>query len=111
MWTAILRKVMSGSLWLVPTLLLAACGGGNAVVDVCVVALQEQLAGQSLELDKKTWAAAIKDDAEGIKFIESTVVVDKGLTNEAKRGFLCRVQTDPKHPNAKPTLILLQLGF
>lgn len=112
MWTPSLLKGSSRSLWLIPTLLLGACSGANnAVVDVCVEALQAQMVGSTFENDAKTWSAAIKDDAEGIKFIESSVLVDKGLTSEVKRGFLCRVQTDLKRPNDKPTLILLQIGF
>lgn len=91
---------------------LSACAGSvnDKVAKICIDAITAELNGQPFESDAKQFAAAVRADNEGIVVIESTVVVDKGLTSEVKRGFMCRVQTDPAG-KTEPSLILLQLGF
>lgn len=93
--------------------LLSGCGGGinNAIVETCSEGITQQLTGQSFAKDKAKWIKLIKEEGQGIFAIQSEVTVDKGLTSEASRGFLCRVQTDAKNPSANPSLILLQIGF
>ena len=93
--------------------LLSGCGGGikDAIVKTCSEGISKQLSGESFVKDTSKWLDTIKDEGEGIFSIQSEVTVDKGLTSEVNRGFLCRVQTDAKDPSASPSLILLQIGF
>lgn len=100
-----------GVLWVAA--FLSGCGGGinDAIVETCSDGISQQMTGESFVKDKTKWLAALKDEGQGIFSIQSEVTVDKGLTSEASRGFLCRVQTDAKDPSASPTLILLQIGF
>jgi hypothetical protein len=93
-------------------LALAGCGGSteSKVAKVCMDAIAAEIGNQPFEGNAKEFAAAIRQEDYGIVVIESTVTVDKGLTSETKRGFMCRVQTDPQG-KAAPSLILLQLGF
>jgi hypothetical protein len=88
------------------------CGGGRngAVARICIDAMKAEVGERSLEGDAGLFADSVREEGEGIVVIESTVVVDKGLTSEATRGFMCRVQTDPQG-KAAPSLILLQMGF
>ena len=90
----------------------AGCGGGRngEVARVCIDAMKAEMGDRSLEGDAGLFADSVREEGEGIVVIESTVVVDKGLTSEATRGFMCRVQTDPQG-KAPPSLILLQMGF
>lgn len=93
-------------------LALAGCGGSinDQVAKTCIEGIAAEIGDQPFERNAKLFASLARDEGEGIVVIESTVVVDKGLTSEKNRGFMCRVQTDPlgKTP---PALILLQLGF
>lgn len=93
-------------------LVLAGCGGSteSKVAKICIDAIAAEIGDQAFESDARQFASAIRSEGEGIVVIESTVLVDKGLTSETKRGFMCRVQTDPQG-KAAPSLILLQLGF
>lgn len=91
---------------------LSACGGSpnDQVAQTCMEGIAAQLGDQPFEGDAKQFAAAARDEGEGIVVIESTVIVDKGLTSEKTRGFSCRVQTDPQG-KSPPSLILLQVGY
>ncbi len=91
---------------------LTACGGSteSKVAQICINAIDSEIGDQPFESNAKQFASVIREEGEGIVVIESTVIVDKGLTSETKRGFMCRVQTDPQG-KAAPSLILLQLGF
>jgi len=110
--TSALARLRVSVLCVVVATGLSACGGGtrNQVASVCMEAIGAELGGQPFEGDPAQFAAASRDEGEGIVVIESTVIVDKGLTSEVKRGFMCRVQTDPQG-KAAPSVILLQLGF
>jgi hypothetical protein len=91
---------------------LSGCGGGinGQVAQVCMGALTTQLGAQPFEGDPKQFAKVARVEGEGIYVVESTIVVDKGLTSEVTRGFMCRVQTDPQG-KTEPSLILLQVGW
>lgn len=91
---------------------LTGCGGGtnDKVARICIDAISAEIGDHPFESDAKLFASLVRDEGEGVVVIESTVLVDKGLTSETNRGFMCRVQTDPQGKTA-PTLILLQLGF
>ena len=91
---------------------LSGCGGSteSKVAKICIDAIGAEIGDQPFESDAKQFASVVRTEGEGIVVIESTVIVDKGLTSETKRGFMCRVQTDPQG-KAAPSLILLQLGF
>ncbi len=107
-------KSRPGLAWiLIVSALLSGCGGGvkDHVVETCSEGITKQMSGESFVKDTSKWLAALKDEGEGIFSIQSQVIVDKGLTSEASRGFLCRVQIDANNPSASPSLILLQIGF
>jgi hypothetical protein len=88
---------------------ISGCGGSvnSQVADLCMSDLTAQL-GATFEGDAKQFAKVAHDEGEGIYVIESTILIDKGLTSETTREFMCRVQTDPAG-KAAPTIILLQL--
>ena len=92
--------------------LLSACGGSlnDQVAGICMDAIVKELGDQTVERDTSRLAGLVRDDVPGIVVIESTILVDKGLTSEVSRGFRCRVQTDPTG-KTPPSLILLQYGF
>lgn len=96
----------------VASLGLSGCGGGNnhKVAKVCIDGVAAQLGDQPFESDAKLFASLVREEGEGIVVVESTIIVDKGLTSEVSRGFMCRVQTDPQG-KTPPSLILLQIGF
>ena len=91
---------------------LSGCGGGvnDKVAQVCIEGIAAEIGDHPFESDAKKFASMVREEGEGIVVVESTIVVDKGLTSEVTRGFMCRVQTDPQG-KAAPSLILLQLGF
>jgi hypothetical protein len=88
---------------------ISGCGGNvnSQVADLCMSDLSSQL-GATFEGDAKQFADVARNEGEGIFVIESTILIDKGLTSETTREFMCRVQTDPTG-KAAPTIILLQL--
>jgi hypothetical protein len=91
---------------------LTGCGGStNAqVARICIEGIAAEIGDHPFESDAGLFASLVREEGEGIVVIESTIIVDKGLTSEKTRGFMCRAQTDPQGKSA-PTLILLQLGF
>lgn len=97
---------------LLTTFALTGCGGSSndKVAKICIEGITAEIGEQPFESDAKQFASAVRDEGDGIVVIESTIIVDKGLTSEKKRGFMCRVQTDPQG-KTEPSLILLQLGF
>lgn len=94
------------------SLTLSGCGGSrnDKVAQVCIDGVAAELGDQPFESDAKLFASLVREEGEGIVVVVSTIMVDKGLTSEVSRGFMCRVQTDPQG-NTPPSLILLQLGF
>jgi hypothetical protein len=97
---------------LLATTVLAGCAGStNAqVARLCIEGIAAEIGDHPFESDAGQFASLARDEGDGIVVIESTIIVDKGLTSEKTRGFMCRAQTDPQGKTA-PTLILLQLGF
>ena len=108
-WKSSARSVLT---LCITGLALAGCSGGtnDKVAKICIEAIAAEIGDHPFESNAKQFASMVRDEGEGVVVIESTVIVDKGLTSEKSRGFMCRVQTDPQGKTA-PTLILLQLGF
>jgi hypothetical protein len=94
-------------------LALAGCGNSNEqrAVAACQKAIGEKLAGKAYDLDAKDMLAKAKGAGDNVVALGSTVVFDKGLTSESKQTFDCRVQFDPKNPNAEPAVQALQFTW
>ena len=85
-------------------LLLAACGGGDggntqneAAANACDAYAKEQLDSKTYKLDLAALAASTMDQSGGMKFLKAPIVVDPGLSTEAKQSLECTVRfTDGK---------------
>ena len=93
-------------------LALAACGGGppNKVVGACQRAVEAKLSGKNFELDLADMDAKIQRQGDSAQLV-STVVFDKGLPDETRQTFECRVRIDPAHPEAEPAVTFLQFNW
>ncbi len=91
---------------------LTGCAGStnDQVARICIEGIAAEIGDHPFESDARLFASLVREEGEGIVVIESTIIVDKGLTSEKTRGFMCRAQTDPQG-KTPPALILLQLGF
>jgi len=94
-------------------LALGACGQSNEkrAVAACEKAIAAKLAGKGFDLDQKDMLAKAKADGDNVIALNSSVVFDKGLPSESKQTFDCRVQFDPKNPNAEPAVQALQFTW
>ena len=103
------RVVLIGVL----ALALGACGQSNEkrAVAACEKAIAAKLAGKGFDLDQKDMLAKAKADGDNVIALNSSVVFDKGLPSESKQTFDCRVQFDPKNPNAEPAVQALQFTW
>lgn len=99
-------------LLLAVVLAFAGCGGGppNKVVAACEKAVAAKLAGKSYELDAADMAAKIQRQGDTSQLV-STVVFDKGLPEETRQTFECRVRIDPANPEAEPAVTFLQFNW
>lgn len=85
-------------------LLLAACGGGgagnaknDAAANACDAYAKQQLDGKTYKLDLAELGASMKDQSGGMQFLKAPIVIDPGLTSEAKQSLECTVRfTDGK---------------
>ena len=84
-------------------LLLAACGGGggpsknDAAASACDAYAKTQLDGKTYKLDLAALSASTTDQAGGMKFLKAPIVIDPGLSTEAKQSLECTVRfTDGK---------------
>lgn len=89
------------------TLTLSACGKSpeKRAIAVCQKAIAEKLAGKTYDVDEKDMLAKAKSEANGVMTTGSVVVFDKGLPSESKQTMECKVQFDPKNPDADPAVI------
>jgi len=93
-------------------LAFAGCGGGppNKVVAACEKAVAAKLGGKTYELDAADMAAKIQRQGD-ISQLVSTVVFDKGMPDETRQTFECRVRVDPANPAADPMVTFLQFNW
>lgn len=99
---------------LAASMALAGCGGGpkNKVVAACEKAVSEKLAGKNFELDPDDMQAKIETQGDAVsQQLVSTVVFDKGLPDETRQTFECRVRLDPGNPDAEPAVTFLQFNW
>lgn len=89
---------------------LAACGNNrnDSALDACTKAISDKLAGKTFDLDRKDMAAHVKEEAADTLLIGSTAVFDKGLLNEYKQTFDCRVRFEKA---GTPSVIWLQFNW
>jgi hypothetical protein len=80
-------------------LLLAACGGsggGNAKNDAaanaCDAYAKQQLDGKTYKLDLAALSASLTEQPGGMQFLKAPIVIDPGLTTEAKQSLECTVR-------------------
>jgi hypothetical protein len=95
------------------TLALTGCGNSNEkrAVAACQKAIADKLTGKGFDLDAKDMLAKAKAAGDNVIALGSTVVFDKGLPSESKQTFDCRVQFDPKKPDAEPAVQALQFTW
>jgi hypothetical protein len=80
-------------------LLLAACGGsggGNAKNDAaanaCDAYAKQQLGDKTYKLDLPALSASLVDQPGGMQFLKAPIVIDPGLSSEAKQSLECTVR-------------------
>jgi hypothetical protein len=80
-------------------LLLAACGGGGsagskneAAANACDAYAKQQLGDKTYKLDLAALGASLVDQSGGMKFLKAPIVIDPGLTSEAKQSLECTVR-------------------
>ena len=97
-------------------LALAACGGGDGAAggspgdlaaEACKVAAESRLDGKLYELDLAALAASMKDVPNGEQFLTAPIVIEPGLTSEAKQIVECTV----RFSEAKPQPDVVGFGF
>lgn len=97
------------------TLMLAACGGGGDSGDtpnvlaarVCEEQAKERVGGKLYQLDQVALAASMKDVPNGEKFLTAPMVIEPGLTSEAKQIIECTV----RFTDGKPVPDVVGFGF
>lgn len=107
--------------WLVAvsaTLVLAACGGGaesgtggndpnSLAAEACRVATESRLQGKIYELDLKALGASMKPVPNGEHFLTAPILIEPGLTSEAKQIVECTV----RFSETKPQPDVVGFGF
>lgn len=80
-------------------LLLAACAGGgsgssrnDAAATACDAYAKQQLGDKTYKLDLTALAASLTDQTGGMQFLKAPIVIDPGLTTEAKQSLECTVR-------------------
>jgi len=80
-------------------LLLAACGGsggGNAkneaAANACDAYAKQQLGDKTYKLDLAALGASLTEQPGGMQFLKAPIVIDPGLTTEAKQSLECTVR-------------------
>jgi len=80
-------------------LLLAACGGSaggggknEAAATACDAYAKQQLGDKTYKLDLTVLAASLTEQAGGMQFLKAPIVIDPGLTTEAKQSLECTVR-------------------
>ena len=83
-------------------LLLAACAGGGsgnpkneAAANACDAYAKQQLDGKTYKLDLAALGASLADQSGGMQFLKAPIVIDPGLTSEAKQSLECTVCFTP----------------
>ncbi len=79
---------------------LSACGGGGTgsatpgdlAATACNEAAAARLDGKLYEMDLVALAGSMKDVANGEKFLTAPIVIEPGLTSEAKQIVECTVR-------------------
>ena len=91
--------------WVVITMAaaLSACGGGDGsgaasgsqndlAAKACEEAAKSRIEGKLYEMDVAALAASMKDAPNGEKFLTAPIVIEPGLTSEAKQIVECTVR-------------------
>ena len=92
-------------IWVVITMAaaLSACGGGDGggaasgsqndlAAKACEEAAKSRIEGKLYEMDVAALAASMKDAPNGEKFLTAPIVIEPGLTSEAKQIVECTVR-------------------
>jgi hypothetical protein len=95
---------------------LSACGGGGEAAGgspnelaakVCEEAAKSRIEGKLYEMDLAALAASMKDAPNGEKFLTAPIIIEPGLTSEAKQIVECTV----RFSDAKPAPDVVGFGF
>jgi len=95
---------------------LSACGGGGGsaggspndlAAKACEEAAKSRVEGKLYEMDLAALAASMKDAPNGEKFLTAPIVIEPGLTSEAKQIVECTV----RFSDAKPAPDVVGFGF
>ena len=97
------------------TAALVACGGSgkgpstpaDLAAAACDAEMTTRMDGKLYELDKTVLAASMKDAANGTKVLSAPVVIEPGLTSEAKQIIECTV----RFAEGKPSPDIVGFGF
>lgn len=107
---------MRTTLAVTTTMLLAACGGGDAgagdtpndqAAKACEVAAKSRLGDKVYQLDMAALAASMKDVPNGEKFLTAPILIEPGLTSEVKQIVECTV----RFTDGKPSPDVVGFGF
>ena len=92
----------------------AGGGGGSAggspndlAAKACEEAAKSRVEGKLYEMDLAALAASMKDAPNGEKFLTAPIVIEPGLTSEAKQIVECTV----RFSDAKPAPDVVGFGF
>lgn len=97
-------------------LVLAACGDGGSAsggspnelaARVCEAEAKSRVAGKLYELDVAALSTSMKDAPNGEKFLTAPMVIEPGLTSEAKQIIECTV----RFTEGKPDPDVVGFGF
>lgn len=95
---------------------LSACGGGGGsaggspndlAAKACEEAAKSRVEGKLYEMDLAALAASMKDAPNGEKFLTAPIVIEPGLSSEAKQIVECTV----RFSDAKPAPDVVGFGF
>jgi len=79
---------------LLPTMLLAACGGSQAdrAVAACAAAVEKKLEGRSFRIDRDEMARNAVPDGTDVIHVQASIVFDPDLPREYTQSFDCRAR-------------------
>lgn len=95
---------------------LSACGGGGEAASgtpnelaakACEEAAKSRIEGKLYEMDLAALAASMTDAPNGEKFLTAPIVIEPGLTSEAKQIVECTV----RFSEGKPVPDVVGFGF
>lgn len=88
------KLVPALALSLAASLLLAACGGGNAdqAIAACKAAVAEKLGNKNYRISEDEMRAGTREEGSDLMHVSAPIVFDPGLPREYTQTFDCRTR-------------------